>query len=252
MSIVLKDLSYRYGRQMALQGISLTTAPGLTAVLGPNGAGKTTLFRCILGLAHGYTGSILLNGREVRSLSPRQLAAFAAYVPQSYHCVFSYPAREVVLMGAAHRLAPYASPGRQEQKDALDLLERLGIGHLADRSFTGLSGGEQQLILIARALMQKTNILIMDEPAANLDYGNQLRLMELVRRLAREGYTVLLSTHTPQTALTYAGKILALRQGTVCAYGAADEVLTPELVWQLYGVRTTLRSGLLLPEEGFA
>jgi len=139
-------------------------------------------------------------------------------------------------MGTARQLSPFAQPGRSQVERAMQALERVGVADLAQRDFSRLSGGEQQLVLVARAIAQQAQILVMDEPTSALDYGNQLRVLTLVRELAAEGYGVLLSTHNPQHALTFASNILALSDGRVAAFGRPQDVLTPELIRKLYDV----------------
>lgn len=249
MSITVSHLSFAYPRHPVLEDISFSAQPGLTAVLGSNGAGKSTLLRCILGLLDGYRGTISLCGQDITRLSPRERSALAAYVPQLHQSVFSYPAFDVVLMGAACRLPVYASPGKAERIIAEQAFEKLEITQLRGRSFSHLSGGERQMILIARALAQQTSVLIMDEPTASLDYGNQLLVMERIRRLAGEGYTILLSTHDPQGALQHADHLLALYGGHIAAFGTTKEVLTPQLLRTLYGVDVTIKDGVILPRR---
>lgn len=243
MSLEVSNLSFSYGAAPVLQNVSFTLGEGqLYALLGANGAGKTTLFRCILGLNEGYKGSITVDGSEVRSLTPRQLSHRIAYIPQIHYPAFQYSVLEMVLMGTTHRLSAVASPGKREGDDALEALRTLGIEHLEHRDYGKLSGGEQQMVLIARALVQKTKLLLMDEPTASLDYGNQLRVLCAVRRLARDGYTILLSTHNPQHALSYADRVLALAEGSLVADGLTQEVLSPALLKTLYGVETEFSS----------
>lgn len=252
MSLTVSNLSFSYGVTPILKNISFSLGEGqLYALLGANGAGKTTLFRCILGLNEKYEGSITVDGSEVRSLTPRQLSHRIAYIPQIHYPAFQYSVLEMVLMGTTHRLSPVGAPGKEETADALAALQTLGIGHLAGRDYGKLSGGEQQMVLIARALVQQTKLLLMDEPTASLDYGNQLRVLHAVRRLARDGYTILLSTHNPQHALSYADRVLALAGGTLAANGPAQEVLSPALLKTLYGVDVTLSSDgtYILPQE---
>lgn len=237
MSLEVSNLSFSYGKAPLLQQLSFSLGEGeLIALLGPNGAGKTTLFRCILGLNEGYTGSITVEGSEVRSLTPRQLSHRIAYIPQIHYPAFQYSVLEMVLMGTTHRLSVVSAPGKRENLDAMQALDTLGIAHLAQRDYGRLSGGEQQMVLIARALVQQTKLLLMDEPTASLDYGNQLRVLSAVRRLARDGYTILLSTHNPQHALSYADRVLALAGGTLAADGPARKVISPALLKTLYGV----------------
>lgn len=234
----VRDLSFSYGERLILDKVSFTLEKGeFLSVLGPNGVGKSTLFRCILGRLTDYTGEIYCESREIRTLSRRETARRIAYIPQIHQPTFEYSVLDTVLMGTTRQLAsPFSQPKAEQIGQAMAALERLGIGALAERSFTQLSGGEQQLVLVARALAQQSDVLIMDEPTSALDYGNQLRILELVRELADEGYAVLLSTHNPQHALSYATRILALSKGQVAALGEPKKMLTPELIRLLYGV----------------
>lgn len=235
--IEVRNLQFAYGSRSVLQDVSFSARPGeLVFILGANGAGKTTLFRCILGLLSGYRGQVLLDGQDASALSPRELAKKIAYIPQAHHPVFPYTALDMVLMGTNHRLNLFSSPGKQERKIAMDALEQLGIGDYADRNFQHLSGGEQQLVLVARAIAQQAKILVMDEPTSSLDFGNQVRVLERVSALAWQGYTVLLSCHNPQHAMLYAQRVIALDQGRVVADGPPAAALNPELMRRLYGV----------------
>lgn len=257
MTLTVKDLTYRYAKTAApvLQGISFTAESGdFLSVLGANGTGKSTLFRCLLGGLTDYTGAIELDGRDVRTLSRRETAEHIAYIPQIHRPTFGYSVLDTTLMGLTRQLSPFRSPTPEMEKHAMDALEQMGVAQLAERNFATLSGGEQQLVLIARALCQQSDILVMDEPTSSLDYGNQLRVLERVRQLARQGYTVLLSTHDPQHALRFSKKVLALSGGQVAAEGDTAEVLTPELLRRLYGVEAVLLDTpygrALLPGEG--
>lgn len=257
MTLTVKDLTYHYAKTAApvLQGISFTAESGdFLSVLGANGAGKSTLFRCLLGGLTDYTGAIELDGRDVRTLSRRETAEHIAYIPQIHRPTFGYSVLDTTLMGLTRQLSPFRSPTPEMEKQAMDALEQMGVAQLAERNFATLSGGEQQLVLIARALCQQSDILVMDEPTSSLDYGNQLRVLERVRQLARQGYTVLLSTHDPQHALRFSQKVLALSGGQVAAEGDTAEVLTPELLRRLYGVEAVVLDTpcgrVLLPGEG--
>lgn len=258
MTLTVKDLTYRYAKTAApvLQGISFSAESGdFLSVLGANGAGKSTLFRCLLGGLTDYTGAIELDGRDVRTLSRRETAEHIAYIPQIHRPTFGYSVLDTTLMGLTRQLSPFRSPTPEMEKHAMDALEQMGVAQLAERNFATLSGGEQQLVLIARALCQQSDILVMDEPTSSLDYGNQLRVLERVRLLAQQGYTVLLSTHDPQHALRFSQKVLALSGGQVAADGCTADVLTPELIRRLYGVEAVVLDTpcgrVLLPgEEG--
>ncbi len=241
MCLKVWGLCFFFGLRPALADVGFEAADGrLTAVLGPNGAGKTTLFNCILGLRRRYEGEILLDGENAARLSARALAQRVAYIPQSHAQAVGYTALDMALMGAARALGPLSSPGRREKEAAMAALERLDIARLAGREFTRLSGGERQLVLIARALAQRTRTLLMDEPTASLDYGNQARVLSLVRGLADEGYAVLMTTHDPQHALWYADTTLALCGGRVAALGPTRRVVDAAFIERLYGVRATL------------
>lgn len=243
MSITVKGLSFSYGTRSVLSDVSFSVAQGrLLSVLGPNGVGKSTLFRCILGLIRGYEGSISVDGIDVKGMGARELARRVAYIPQSSYPAFSYTVHDMVLMGTSSRSYLFSPPGKDQEAAVGSSLERLGIAHLAGRAYTQLSGGERQLVLIARALAQQSPVLLMDEPTANLDYGNQLRVLSQIRNLAEEGYTILQSTHNPEQAYLFSHEILAMQQGRVLAYGAPQDVFNAALIHDLYGVDVDVES----------
>lgn len=240
MSLTVKNLSFAYGAHQVLTDISFDLHKGeFLSVLGPNGVGKSTLFRCILGLLPGYTGQILSDKDDMRTLPHRETARRIAYIPQIHTPTFGYTVLDTVLMGTSRQVGMFAQPGKEQIAIASEALSRVGAAHLTQRNFSNLSGGEQQLVLVARAIAQQADVLVMDEPTSALDYGNQLRILQLVRELAMEGYAVLLSTHNPQHALSFASRILALSDGRVAALGDAQDVLTEDLVHTLYGVHVT-------------
>ena len=256
MSLTVENLSFSYEQHEVLHEISFTAQAGeLLAILGPNGVGKTTLFKCVMGLERRYTGKILADGVDLSALSPRERAHRVAAIPQAHPLSFRYSAFDMVLMGTSHSLSPFAVPGEKEREMARTAMARVYIEHLAERPFDQLSGGEQQLVFIARALAQQAKILLMDEPTSSLDYGNRLLVLGVARDLARFGYTVLLSTHDPQHALWFADRALALKDGRVLALGTPREVITPALLEELYGRRIDLldtpQGPVLVPKEGF-
>ena len=237
MSIEVKNLSFSYGDRPVLHNISFSVGKGeFLSILGPNGVGKSTLFRCVLGLLSGYTGQVLVDGVDARSFSVREAAKHIAYIPQSSHPIFNYSVHDIVLMGRTSGLSTFRSPGRQDREICDWAMEKVGITRLRDRCFHRLSGGEQQLVLIARALVQKAPILMLDEPTANLDFGNQLLVLEQARSLAREGYTVIQTTHHPEQSYMYSDRILTIQNGHVLTEGRPEEVLTEETIHALYGV----------------
>ena len=237
MEIEVQNLTFSYGKQPVLQDVSFSVQKGtLTAVLGANGAGKSTLFRCLLGFLTPQAGEIRLSGRPLSAYSRREAAGKLAYIPQSSEPIFNYTVLDTVLMGTTGTMNVLQRPGRRQQEAAMQALQRLGIEALAQRGIGTISGGERQLALIARALVQNAEILIMDEPTASLDYGNSFRVMQRIEALSAGGYSVIFSTHEPNQAFRYATKVLALKDGRVLAFGLPGQVLTPELLQTLYGV----------------
>ena len=237
MSIEVKNLNFSYGNRQVLHDISFTASSGeFLSILGPNGVGKSTLFRCVLGLLSGYTGTVRIDGTDVRSFSVREMAKHIAYIPQSSHPIFNYSVMDIILMGRTSGLGTFRSPKKKDVEICQWAMEKVGISHLALRCFHRLSGGEQQLVLIARALVQKAPVLMLDEPTANLDFGNQLRVLEQARSLAREGYTVIQTTHHPEQSYLFSDRILTIQNGQVLKEGTPEEVLTEETIRALYGV----------------
>lgn len=244
-TIDIRDVSFAYGKKTheVLKKVSFSANEGdLLAVLGPNGVGKSTLFKCVLGFMKNYSGTILLNGKDIKSLTHKEISKQIAYIPQSTHPVFNYEVLDVVLMGLTSSLKLLASPKQEHIVEAREALESLGIGHLEHAGYGEISGGERQLVLIARALVQKSKILIMDEPTANLDYGNQFRVMQRVSGLAKDGYTVILSTHNPDHALLYANRVVMMYGGKIIAEGTPEDVLNAGIIKDVYGVDVHIES----------
>jgi iron complex transport system ATP-binding protein len=208
----------------------------IVCLLGPNGGGKTTLFRTLLGLLPAQGGRVLLDGADLRTLPRREVAKRIGYVPQAHTGYFPFTVRDVVLMGRTAHLAPFAGPSRRDRELADEAIARMGLTRLAGAVYTRISGGERQLALIARALAQAAPLVVMDEPTASLDFGNQVRVLAQIAALARSGIGVLLSTHDPDQAFQCADRVALLRGGELVADGRPEEVLTPESLRALYGV----------------
>lgn len=235
------NLSFKYGARTILKDIQFSTMPGdFLCVLGPNGVGKSTLFRCMLGLNKGYEGLITIQDEDIKKLKPIQLAKKIAYIPQSHQPTFNFTVLNVVMMGLTAHLGSSTSPKKEHEEWAYAALEQIGISYLWNRGYGEISGGERQMTLIARALAQKASILIMDEPTANLDYGNQLRVLEEVRNLADEGYTIIMSTHNPEHAFMFGSQMIMMYKGQIFCAGSPKEQLTEELIEQVYGVNVNL------------
>ena len=215
----VNQLSFGYHGEPVLRQVSFSMQVGeLMCLLGPNGVGKSTLFRCILGGNSGYQGEILLDGKNIRTLKQRQLAQWVGYIPQNSVPVFGYSVYDTVLMGTTVSLGMFRNPGKAQQQAAQQAIEQMGISHLSRRSVAQLSGGERQLVMIARALAQKARFLLMDEPTANLDYG------------------ILVSTHSPEHALQYADRVLVLKEGQVLCCGEPGKVLDAPTLSKAYDV----------------
>ena len=237
MRMKIENLRFSYGSHEVLKGVSFGVEDsGFISLLGPNGAGKSTLFRCMLGLLEPSGGSVHICGRDIRAMPAAELAHRVAYIPQSHNPVFNFSVFDMVLMGTTSQLSRFASPGKKQEQLAEAAMVRIGIAHLKNRGCGNISGGERQLALIARAIAQQAKILVMDEPSASLDYGNKLRVMETVKGLTREGYTVIQSTHDPDQAYLYSDKIIALFDGKIIASGTPRETNSSGLISTLYGV----------------
>jgi iron complex transport system ATP-binding protein len=236
-----RGVSFRYGTRSVLDGVDLVLEPGeVVALLGANGAGKSTLLRILMGFEKPQTGSVTIGGVDVRSRSRQELARLLAYVPQAHHAPFPYTVREVVELGRiAHRgfLRP---PDAADRRMTARTLERMELADFADRAYTALSGGERQRVLVARALAQEARVLVLDEPASSLDYGGQIRLLALLRRLARDGLSILFTTHHPEHVLCAADRAALLENGSIAVQDTPARVLTATTLRRLYGVEVEL------------
>ena len=237
MRLEARRLAFGYPGRPVGRDVSLGVGPGeVLCLLGPNGSGKTTLFRTLLGLIPAYGGEVLLGGEPLASLSRVEVARRIAYVPQGHIPPFPFDVLEVVLMGRTARLGPFSQPGDGDRRAAVQALETLGIGELAGADYTRLSGGQRQLVLVARALAQEAPLLVMDEPTASLDFSNQAVVLKELGRLAHSGLGIVLSTHDPDHALAMGTRVALLKDGRLVADGPPSEVLTGEHLSQVYGI----------------
>jgi iron complex transport system ATP-binding protein len=207
----------------------------ILAILGPNGAGKSTLALCLLNLLTPQRGWVRIHGRAMSELTRAQLAQLIAYVPQSTQCVFAFDASHMVLMGRSPHISPMGAPMDQDRRMAQKAMELTGTWSLRERPFTELSGGERQLVLLARALAQDAPIIVMDEPTASLDLCNQGRVLGLMRDLARMGKSIVMTTHSPDQAFNLRCRVALMKRGRIWAIGPVAQVCTAQTMSDLYG-----------------
>ncbi|HQZ45261.1 MAG TPA: ABC transporter ATP-binding protein [Usitatibacteraceae bacterium] len=236
MTLAAHALDFGFRDHTVGRGLDCALAAGeVVCLLGPNGSGKSTLLRTLLGVQPRLGGDVTLDGRDLLAWGAAERARRLAYVPQAADSYFDFSLRETVEMGRTAHRGVFAGPGAHDRDVAAAALERLGIARLADRSLRAVSGGERQLALIARALATEAAFLVMDEPTANLDYGNQSRVLDEVARLKAAGIGVLVSTHHPEHAFRIADRVLLLADGRLVAQGPTQETLTARSLSALYG-----------------
>ena len=233
----MESIAFGFRGRLVGRDMSFTLEAGeVMCILGPNGSGKTTLLRTLLGLLPPHDGQILFHQKSLFSLSRAEIARIAGYVPQAHQPYFAYSVRDMVLMGRSSHLGTFSVPGAHDREGAARALESLGISQLAERQVTEISAGERQLALIARALAQEPRLLVMDEPTASLDFGNQVRVLERLSALAAGCISILFSTHDPDQAFLAAQRALLLADGQVLAIGAPRDVIRADTLERLYHV----------------
>jgi iron complex transport system ATP-binding protein len=236
MTLAGRDLTIGYSDRVVGRGLDVALDQGeVLALLGPNGGGKTTLLKTLLGILNPLAGEALIDGRSLASYSVRERARRIAYVPQLHVPSFAFTVETVVLMGRSAHGNLFSRPSAHDRTVAGRALEQFGITQLAQRPYTMISGGERQLVLLARALAQEPQFIVLDEPTASLDFGNQGKVMREIRALAASGHGVLFTTHDPNHALRAADRALLLRDGQRLAEGAVSSVLTRGRLEELYG-----------------
>ncbi len=234
MRIRIRELEFEYNSIPALKGISIDIGEEFVAIVGPNGSGKTTLLKCMCKILKPKKGVVMLNGRDINDLSQMEIAKRIGYVPQNVSGTFPAKVFEVVLTGRRPYIGWKCS--RKDLEKASEVLRVLGLEELAMRDFDTLSGGQQQKVLIARALAQEVEILLLDEPTANLDLKHQLEVMELLKSLTRKGVTVITAIHDLNLASMFADRIVMMRDGEIFAIGTPKDVVTSDNVRAVYGV----------------
>jgi iron complex transport system ATP-binding protein len=238
VSITVAGLRFAYPKfALRVEGLASQTAK-VTSIVGPNGAGKTTLLKCIGAVLPIPKGSVSINGRDLALLKSRERARLVCYVPQEHDTTFNYSVADFVLMGRAAYVSPFALPSHEDAGSAAEALAFVGLSHYADRSISELSSGERRLVLIARALAQQSDILLMDEPTTFLDPKHETELFQLIRKLAVEkGKTILVTLHSLEMAVQHSDRMVFMKQGEVVAHGRSAEIFEDSLLEQVYDMK---------------
>ena len=242
MKLEVKNGKFGYHKNTTLfSDINFSVKDGdILAILGPNGAGKTTMLKCIMGLLSWHEGASYLNGTDIRNFSAAELWQQIAYVPQAKGVFSAYSVEEMVLLGRSSHLNPFAKPKQSDLELVDQLLERMHITKLKGKKCNCLSGGELQMVLIARALATQAKILVLDEPESNLDFKNQLLVLDTISSLASEGMICLFNTHYPAHALQRSNKALILSYGGHYQFGATKTLITEENIAKAFGVKAVI------------
>jgi len=234
----IKGCSFAYDdNDNIFEDINFSVSSGdIFCILGANGTGKTTLIKCLTGLMNPHSGEILVDGRNMNSFSRADLSKKIGYIPQIHNSTFPFTVLDVVLMGRSPHLDMFESPSDKDYEIALESLESLNIEYMKDKPYTEISGGEQQLVFIARVLTQEPSILILDEPTSHLDFGNQIRTLNIIKKLASDGLSVIMSSHFPDHAFISANKVALMDGKRFIAIGKPEDVITTENMKQIYGI----------------
>ena len=251
MKFKIQNLSCGYGEKCVVKGFDAALDDGeILCVLGANGIGKTTLFKSVLGFLKPLGGSVFVEQRGLFSLSDKERAKLVSYVPQAHTPPFPFKVMDVVIMGRSPHLGLFESPSKRDFAIAEATLRKLGMSAFADKIYTDLSGGERQMVLIARALAQEAKIMMLDEPTANLDFGNQIRVLSEINKLKAAGFIIVMTSHSPEHAFYTGSKVALLMRGK-CLYGEAGEIVTSENLKAAYGVDVRVEKVIVDGREKF-
>lgn len=249
MLLEVKNLSCGYKNQKIVENISFTLSKGeILCLFGPNGVGKTTFFKTLMGFLKSLNGEILIKQQGLEQMDREMVAKYMAYVPQAHQMAFEFKVIDVVVLGRIAHMGKRKNPSTLDYMKAWEALERLQMTHLGEKLYTQISGGERQMVLIARALTQDTPILIMDEPTSNLDFGNQIKVMEQINRLKEQEYAVIMTTHSPDQVLLCGDKVMIFHGGNLLRIGTPKDIMTPQLIKEIYDVEVTVNDK---GKEGF-
>lgn len=243
MELIIRNASCGYGTKNIIKNISFSIKSGeILCILGPNGVGKTTLFKTILGFLKLQSGEILLDNENISSWPKKRLAKTISYVPQAHTPPFPFSVLDVVLMGRCAHLDMFASPSKKDREIADEAINTLQISHLKNSIYTEISGGERQLVLIARAVAQQAKIMVMDEPTSNLDFGNQIRVLQQINNLKSKGFGIIMTSHFPDHAFLCSTKTALIQKNNKFIIGDVDEVITEDNLKSAYGINVKIIS----------
>ena len=250
----VKDLQFQYGIQPVLKDISFQVGQGqLCGLFGPNGCGKTTLFKCCLKFLKNQGGQIRVDGQDIKDLRIEEMAKLVAYVPQEHKPPFPYLVKDVVLMGRTPRLKSLFGTNKEDRQKALGALKLLGLLEIADKPYNQLSGGQRQLVLIARAVAQETPLMFLDEPTSALDFSNQIRIWRIMKQIAESGVTILACSHDPNHVSWYCDRVVVMNHNHILREGPPQEVITEPVLDEIYrnvcAVRNLDEARMVLPKE---
>lgn len=233
--------TFSYGNGNIFEDINFEVEKGdVFCILGANGTGKTTLIKCLNGLMKLNSGKVLLEGQDIYSLNHSDIAKNIGYIPQMHNSTFPFTILDVVLMGRAPHIDIFSSPSKKDIKIAEASLKSLNIYHMKDKPYTEISGGEQQLVFIARVLTQEPSLLLLDEPTSHLDFGNQIRTLNIIEKLATDGLSVIMSSHFPDHAFISANKVAIMKGREFIDIGSPEDVITEENMKKAYGIKVKI------------
>lgn len=238
----INNIEFSYNEKKKIfEDISFSIDEGdILCILGPNGAGKSTLIKCINGLLKLNKGDILFKGKNITMMDNDELAKKMGYIPQTHSSTFAFRVIDIVLLGRVPHLGLTESPGKKDYKIAENAMESLGIAHLKYKLYNEISGGERQLVIMARVLTQQPEILLLDEPTSHLDFGNQIRTLGIINKLSKNGLSVIMTSHYPDHAFISSNKVVIMNNGTLMAVGSPEDVVTEENMRNAYEINVRI------------
>jgi iron complex transport system ATP-binding protein len=237
LQVISAGFLYESNKSRGFSDINFSVKNGdVMSILGPNGCGKTTLLKCLDNLLKLHEGSITINDQDISKLSDVEIAKSIGYVPQMHQPLFPFSVMDAVLVGRSPHLKIMASPGQEDIRIAEASMEAMGISHLRDKPYTQISGGERQMVIFARVLTQQPSLLLLDEPTSHLDYGNQIRLLRVVQKMAKTGLPIIMTTHFPDHVFRICNKVALMKNGKFIGIGKPEDVMTDDNLEKVYNI----------------